>query len=153
MAIPQKDCLRIMVDDEINPLNQSNIANLQSQTKILLPPSYQTFLSTYGYGSINKFLIFSELDTDYMQNNFADMLDFWDWENDINSQISLNSAMICTTIDGDIVLIIEHTTTPFLLLPRGIPTPKFFTTLDEIIAYYAEEYNFQSLTFVASQTF
>ncbi|MCH5715340.1 hypothetical protein MKP07_03640 [Niabella hibiscisoli] len=94
-----------------------------------------------GFGSINELLMVEEPDPYFIRNNFADYMDFWQWENDEEEQ-ALNGLTIARSIDGDIVAIIDNISTPFLMLPRHAESPLKFPDLSSVLSFYERQYDF-----------
>jgi len=75
----------------------------------------------------------------YMKSNFGEYMDFWDLT-DAETQSVLNGLTIATTIDGDIVVVIDNKCQPIILLPRHSSSPIYFDSFGKVVDYYKSEY-------------
>lgn len=117
---------------ELKPLQPDQIGEIKQMVSFALPSDYIDILQMYGYGDINEFLMLNIPDEHYLNNNFKDYLDLWDWKSESDKTIALSGLMICLTIDGDIVLCVESSY-PYWLLPRHSNEIKQFEKLEDIL--------------------
>ncbi len=101
----------------IRPLKKEEIKELEQNIGFELPEEYSKFLTTYGYGEINEFLMINSPDKDYFKLNFHDCLDLWELSKNEKDGI-LNGITIGRNIDGDIFLLISNSDFPFVVIPR-----------------------------------
>lgn len=126
----------------VKPLTKNETEEL-NQNSFLLPSDYIDFLMTYGLGSINELFMIQKPDGNYIKSNFGDYMDFWTLtENE--EQLILNSQTISTTIDGDIITVIDNNQKPIVLLPRHSEEVVYFENFERVIAHYDQKYNFNS---------
>ena len=122
---------------ETKKLTQSDINDIEKLMS--LPADYKDFMITYGFGNINELLLVIQPDERYMKSNFGEYMDFWDLT-DAETQSVLNGLTIATTIDGDIVVVIDNKCQPIILLPRHSSSPIYFDSFGKVVDYYKSEY-------------
>ncbi|MDM1348342.1 hypothetical protein HX017_15595 [Myroides marinus] len=103
-----------------------------------IPIDYLLFLKTYGLGEINNLLMFNAPDKDYVKSTFSEYMDIWQWEKD-DEQKALNSISIGSTIDGDVICLIDAEA-PYMILPRHSERPIKLNSLAEVIVHYDKMY-------------
>lgn len=123
----------------LNPIKREDIEGIEKLSPVILPDDYVGFLTKYGFGNINELLMIQNPDPEYVKSNFEDYMDFWELKDDEITS-ALNSLTIATTIDGDIVLVIDNKETPILILPRHSEEPIRFTNFEKVIEYYKDTY-------------
>lgn len=124
---------------ETKPLDQNEIQQFEKLVNFALPTDYQEFLSKYGFGDINGLINIFQPDENFVKSNFADFLYFWNLtENQIKDV--LNGLTICSTIDGDIILVINNKEKPIVILPRHSDEFLDFDNLNALITHYRDSY-------------
>ncbi|MBW1655441.1 SMI1/KNR4 family protein [Flavobacterium quisquiliarum] len=137
---------------EIKPFSKIQIEEIENKIPFSLPDDYKDFLNYYGLGSINELILIQEPDEEFIKNNFRDDMDIWTVaENE--TQLLLNSLTITTTIDGDIITVIQDENKPIVILPRHSEEPVYFESFMPMIEYYTEKYNLENLYFDPSFNF
>lgn len=137
----------IHIIGDLKPFTHHQILDIKTQIGFDLPSSYYDFLNTFGFGGFfNDFLIFDEYDTDYLKNNFSDMLDYWEWQN-IDVQDVLNGCKIAHNIDGDVVFITKNPAIPFVVLLRSGGLPLVFHHLSDILDNDIKNFKFPLMIF------
>ncbi|KFC18919.1 SMI1/KNR4 family protein [Epilithonimonas lactis] len=126
---------------QTNPLTESDIQNIELLTPIPLPLDYKQFLKSYGFGSINEILMITQPDEQYIKLNFGDYLDLWNLT-EIEKEETLNGLTIATTIDGDIIIVVNSKENPIKLLPRHSKNPLHFDNFQQVIDHYDNQYQF-----------
>lgn len=137
----------IYIIGDLKPLNNHQILDIKTQIGFDLPNSYYEFLNTFGFGGFfDDFLIFDEHDPDYLKNNFADMLDYWEWQN-IDVQDVLDGCKIAHNINGDVVFITKNSAMPFVVLLRSGGLPLVFHHLSDILGNEIKNFKFPLMIF------
>lgn len=131
---------------EIKPLTQIDIQNIESLTPFSFPADYSKFLTNYGFGNINELLMITQPDEEYVKSNFGEYMDLWELT-ESETQSILNGLTIATTIDGDIVVLVDNKDKPIIMLPRHSNDPIYFDSFEKVIGYYNSEYNFKDVLY------
>ena len=124
---------------QTNPLTESDIQNIELLTPV--PIDYKQFLRRYGFGSVNEVLMITQPDEQYIKLNFGDYLHLWNLTA-IEKEKTLNGLTIATTIDGDIIIVVNDKENPIRLLPRHSKKPLHFNNFRQVIDYYDNQYQF-----------
>ncbi|MGE9311827.1 hypothetical protein ACLOAU_09280 [Niabella sp. CJ426] len=132
----------VFIVGKLQPLSDHQLQQINQSVKFSLPDGYKSFLGQLGFGSINELLMIEEPDPGFIQNNFLDYMDFWNWEV-VEETRALNGLTIARTIDGDIIEIIDDRLSPFLILPRHSDLPVKFPDFSSVIGYYDQRYDFE----------
>lgn len=125
---------------ELKPLAETEIKEIENLVSFSLPADYKAFLTTYGFGSINELVMMRQPDEEYINSNFSDCMDFWNLT-ETKIQLVLNSLTIATTIDGDIITVIDNYKTPVVVLPRHSDEPVYFENFENVLEYFTVQYN------------
>lgn len=123
----------------IAPFNEKELAEVKQLKEYSIPTDYLSFLKTYGIGEINNLLMFNNPDRDYVKSMFSEYMDIWQWEEG-DEQKALNSISIGSTIDGDVICLIDDKE-PYMILPRYSEYPIKFKSLEEVIVHYDKMYD------------
>jgi len=126
---------------ETKHLTQSDIQNIEWLISFPLPTDYKQFLTSYGFGNINELLMITQPDEQYIKSNFGKYMHLWSLtENE--KQETLNGLTIATTIDGDVIAVINNKENPIILLPRHSKNPLRFENFEKVVDYYDNQYHF-----------
>ncbi|MCM0667464.1 SMI1/KNR4 family protein [Flavobacterium tyrosinilyticum] len=125
---------------KIKPLKKIDLLKIDSLVYFTLPSDYKEFLFTYGLGNITELIIMFYPDENYVKSNFGEYMDIWDLT-DEEIQLTLNSLTIATTIDGDIISIVDDREKPFVILPRHSEKLISFESFEKLIEYYDITYD------------
>lgn len=128
---------------KIHSVTHADIQEIQNQIAFPLPEDYTEFISKYGFGNINELLMIQQPDPDFVKVNFGDYMDFWDLQEQEIPSV-LNSLTIASTIDGDVITVINNTAKPIVILPRHSEEPVRFRTFKQVIEYYNNTYKFNN---------
>lgn len=131
----------IFIVGKLQPLSDHQLQQIDQSVKFSIPAGYKSFLGQMGLGSFNELLMIEKPDPGFMQNNFSDFMDLWEWDAG-EETLALNGLTIARTIDGDIVEIIDDSQLPFLMLPRHSDQPVKFPDFSSLIDYYDQRYDF-----------
>lgn len=123
---------------ELKPLNTNEINNIEQDVCLKLPNDYKNFLKTYGYGSVNGFLLINAPDKDYFRLNFADCLDFWILNTAEHKSIC-NGILVASNIDGDNFLWLSNSLYPFVLVPRDSEQLTHFKNFEDLLKYATDD--------------
>ncbi|WP_436489842.1 hypothetical protein [Chitinophaga sp. ARDCPP14] len=126
---------------QTKPLTPAEFQQITDTVPFLLPVSYRDFLYTYGLGAINELLMIHQPDEAYIRSNFGEYMDLWELPESEEPAV-LNGLTIATTIDGDIIALIDDSQYPFIILPRHSDKILRFAAFEEVIDYYDHTYHF-----------
>lgn len=123
----------------LHPLTSPELADIAASVIFTLPHDYPQFLSVYGYGNFNELLNIFEPDKDYVSENFGEYMDFWELSEE-ETRLILTGLTIGTTIDGDVIVLIDQATAPYVVLPRHSDKVIRLKTFQELLDYYGQRY-------------
>ena len=123
---------------ELKPLTTNSIRDIEQDVTLKLPKDYKNFLKTYGYGSVNEFLLINRPDKNYFKLNFSDYLDFWILS-DAERKNICEGVLVASNIDGDIFLWVSNPSHPFVLVPRDSEQLTYFKNFDDLLKYTTDD--------------
>lgn len=126
---------------QIKPLTTAEFQQIADTVTFPLPVSYRDFLYSYGLGVINELLMIHQPDDAYIRSNFGEYMDLWELPESEEPAV-LNGLTVATTIDGDIIAVIDDARYPFIILPRHSDKILRFGAFEEVIDYYDHTYHF-----------
>jgi hypothetical protein len=131
----------LYVIGQAKPLIVADLQKIERLVDFALPTDYKKFLADYGFGSINELLMIFQPDKEFIKSNFGDEMGHWDWTK-VDEQMAINGLTIATTIDGDVLAIVDNEKEPLLLMPRHSEDILFFANFEKVIDYYDKIYGF-----------
>lgn len=124
---------------DIKPFTEVDFQKIEKEGGIKIPKDYKIFLSTYGVGDFSELLRIISPDKDHFKSTFQDYLDLWELTETEKTTV-LNGITIAKTVDGDIILLVANSESPYVIMPRNDEKIIYFQRFEELIAYYKECY-------------
>ena len=128
---------------DIKPFTEIDFQKIEKEGDIKIPKDYKVFLSTYGVGDFSELLSVIFPDKDYFKSTFQDYLDLWELTESEKTTV-LNGITIAKTVDGDIILLVANSESPYVIMPRNDEKTIYFQCFEELITYYKECYEFDN---------